>query len=76
MTEALWITVASLIISIATFVYAAVFNTRSNRTDGIEGRLLRCEEQCAKCLENEERLMTENIRLMRRINTLMDDVEK
>ena len=73
MTEALWITVASLIISIATFVYAAVFKTEySSKTGDLEMRLRLCEEECHKCRGDHARMVEREVILLRRINDLMD----
>ena len=72
MTEGLWVAVAALIISASTFVYAAAFKTDNTRTRDLEDRCKKCELDLEGCCQERNRLLTENINLMRRINVLMD----
>ena len=76
MTEGAWIALGSGIISASTFVYAVFFKTGNHRTETIERRMEMLEEKYRECEHERERLINENVTLMRRINELMDEKER
>ena len=83
MTDAGWIGLASAVMTLSTFAYAVFSKTSETRTTSLEKRLVEIEQRMAivtkenaECQQDRARYITENLVLMRRINTLMDEAEQ